>query len=113
MTNRKDKNYIGLRVSEEEHRAFEDKCKRTGLTGKSFLQKCIKGDEFRELAPKKASDVEHQLRCIEMNLMKLSYSKFNPALKEAHIYNERCDRFHKAFTDITLMMYLGYLWADD
>ena len=113
MTNRKDKNYIGLRVSEEEHIAFEDKFRRTALTAKSFLQKCIEGDEFREIAPQKANDVYHQLLTIELNLMELYSSRFPLPSEEVQLYKARCDRYHKAITDISLILYLRYYWADN
>ena len=112
MEGRQDDRYISLRVTEEERKDFDEKLRRTGLTGKAFLRKCIDGEKLRECTPPEASNVHHQLSKIDTNLRTLSLcNNLNPKLIQ--LYSARYKQFHKIVTDITTMLYLAQLSVEE
>ena len=113
MANRKDDRYVCLRVTDDEREEFDEKLRKTGLTEKAFLKKCIRGEIIRELAPNKASDIHHQLSKIDTNLMELASVRNNLSPKMFHLYDARYKQFHKIITDITTVIYLARLNVDD
>ena len=56
---RNDTNYVCLRVTDEERKAYEAKLKKTRFSAKRFLLKLLHDEKLRESPPKTELEVRH------------------------------------------------------
>ena len=104
---RNDTNYVCLRVTPEERKAYDDKCEKVVYYGKTMLLKCLAGEPLREKAPPEVSNVHHQLFKIHANLMNMYYTNRPISSEQRRLHLHRKEYIEKYISDFVDIVYLG------
>ena len=108
---RNDTNYVCLRVTDDERKAYEEKLKKTHFSAKRFLQRLLYGEKLRESPPKTELEVRHQLFMINHNCFELWAGK-NAPLEQKAKYYERYESLQDIMCIFVDLVYYGRLIED-
>ena len=108
---RNDTNYVCLRVTDEERKAYEEKLRKTRFSAKRFLLKLLHDEKLRESPPKTELEVRHQLFMINTNCFQLWAGK-NASLEQRAKYYERYESLQDFMCIFVDLVYYGRLIED-
>ena len=108
---RNDTNYVCLRVTDDERKAYEEKLKKTHFSAKRFLLKLLHDEKLRESPPKTELEVRHQMFMINHNCFELWAGK-NAPLEQRAKYYKRYESLQGTIGVFVDLVYYGVLIED-